>query len=85
MEEISRREMFEKLLLILAVLLLGSYASYIFNPSEMKLQQYKSDEKLIAEALQSEDGRVALARAMSEPIRRSLNYEAFGRKVLMVN
>jgi len=47
-----------------------------------------SDEKkqhIVAQALQSEEGRVALAQAMVEPIRRALEYQAVGRKCLMVD
>jgi hypothetical protein len=42
-------------------------------------------EALIAQALESPEGRVALAQAMVEPIRRALEYQAVGRKLLMVD
>src|SRR3990172_2901217 len=42
-------------------------------------------EMLIAQALESPEGRVALAQAMVEPIRRALEYQAVGRKLLMVD
>lgn len=42
-------------------------------------------EALIAQALETDEGRVALAQAMVEPIRRSLEYQAVGRKLLMVD
>jgi len=42
-------------------------------------------EMIIAQALETEEGRVALAQAMVEPIRRSLEYQAVGRKLLMVD
>jgi len=42
-------------------------------------------EALIAQALETEEGRVALAQAMVEPIRRALEYQAVGRKLLMVD
>lgn len=42
-------------------------------------------EYVIATALESEEGRVALAQAMVEPIKRSLEYQAIGRKLLMVD
>jgi hypothetical protein len=42
-------------------------------------------EALIAQALETPDGRVALAQAMVEPIRRALEYQAVGRKLLMVD
>ena len=42
-------------------------------------------EVLIAQALETEEGRVALAQAMVEPIRRALEYQAVGRKLLMVD
>ena len=42
-------------------------------------------EFLIAKALQSEEGRTALAQAMANPIRTSLDYQGIGRKLLMVD
>ena len=42
-------------------------------------------EVLIAQALDTSEGRVALAQAMVEPIRRALEYQAVGRKLLMVD
>lgn len=42
-------------------------------------------EEIIAQALETDEGRVALAQAMVEPIRRSLEYQAVGRKLLMVD
>ena len=42
-------------------------------------------EALIAQALETPEGRVALAQAMVEPIRRALEYQAVGRKLLMVD
>ena len=42
-------------------------------------------EAVIAQALGTDEGRVALAQAMVEPIRRSLEYQAVGRKLLLVD
>lgn len=42
-------------------------------------------ELVIAQALQTDEGRTALAQAMVEPIRRSLEYQAVGRKLLLVD
>lgn len=42
-------------------------------------------EMLVAQALESSEGRVALAQAMVEPIRRALEYQAVGRKLIMVD
>jgi len=42
-------------------------------------------EALIAQALDTPEGRVSLAQAMVEPIRRALEYQAVGRKLLMVD
>ena len=47
-----------------------------------------SDEQkqaVVAQALETEEGRTALAQAMVEPIRRALEYQAVGRKCLMVD
>lgn len=40
-------------------------------------------EQVIAQALETPEGRVALAQAMVEPIRRALEYQAIGRKLLV--
>jgi hypothetical protein len=42
-------------------------------------------EHVIAVALETPEGRVALAQAMVEPIKTSLLYQAIGRKLLMVD
>lgn len=42
-------------------------------------------EMVIAQAMDTPEGRVALAQAMVEPIRRALEYQAVGRKLLMVD
>lgn len=55
--------------------------SQLFKHSFSDLEK----EYVIAAALETEDGRVALAQAMVEPIKRSLEYQAIGRKLLMVD
>ena len=42
-------------------------------------------QQIIAEALETEDGRAALAQAMVEPIKRELEYSGIARKLLMVD
>ncbi len=42
-------------------------------------------EAVIAQALNTDTGRVALANAMVEPIRKSLEYQAVGRKLILVD
>ncbi len=42
-------------------------------------------ESLIAAALDTPEGRTALAQAMTEPIRRSLDYQAIGRRLILVD
>lgn len=42
-------------------------------------------ETLIAQAMEGGEGRVVLSQAMVEPIRRALEYQAVGRKLLMVD
>lgn len=42
-------------------------------------------EAIVAQALDTDEGRVAVAQAMVEPIRRSLEYQAVGRKLLLVD
>lgn len=40
--------------------------------------------RLISRALETPEGRAALAQAMIEPIRHSVEYQAIGRKLLMI-
>jgi hypothetical protein len=42
-------------------------------------------ERIISIALETEEGRNALAASMVEPIRRSLEYQAVGRKLLFID
>jgi hypothetical protein len=42
-------------------------------------------EYLIAKALETDEGRAALASAMANPIRQSLDYQGIGRKLLVVD
>lgn len=51
----------------------------------LKNSQDLDKEAVIAQALETEEGRTALAQSMVEPIRRSLEYQAVGRKLLMVD
>lgn len=51
------------------------------------VKSYTDEQKemIIAQALETDEGRTALAQAMVEPIRRSLEYQAVGRKLLMID
>jgi len=51
------------------------------------IKQYTDSDRelVIAQALETQQGRVALAQAMVEPIKRALEYQAIGRKLLMVD
>jgi hypothetical protein len=42
-------------------------------------------DELIKQALQTQDGKVALGQAMANPIRRNLDYQGVGRKALVVD
>lgn len=42
-------------------------------------------QAVIAKAMESEEGKTILAQSMVEPIRRSLEFQAVGRKLLMVD
>jgi len=47
-----------------------------------------SDEKrddLIARAIQTQEGKIALAQAMANPIRRNLDYHGIARRALVVD
>jgi len=60
------------------------------NLSKQKTYSYpqltnNQKEAIIAEALKTEDGRLAISQAMVEPIRRQLDYSSIGRKLLLVD
>lgn len=61
-----------------------SLASLLFGKIASWYNQRKK-EKILAAALNSPEGRVALAQAMVEPIRRQLEYQAIWRKVGMID
>ncbi len=46
---------------------------------------HEEKEYLISKALETEEGRTALAQAMANPIRMSLDYQGVGRKLLVVD
>lgn len=45
----------------------------------------KQKEAIISEALETEEGRMALAQCMVEPIRNTIEYRDVGRKLLMID
>ncbi len=53
-------------------------------PPKTNVLTNSQKEAIIAQALNTSEGRMALARSMVEPIRRSLDYQAVGSKLLMV-
>ncbi|MCZ2224537.1 MAG: hypothetical protein LC122_13010 [Chitinophagales bacterium] len=68
---------------------LVKYASILQDnePSNFALagQPSMSDEKrdeLVARALMTQDGKIALAQAMANPIRRNLDYHGIARRAL---
>lgn len=57
--------------------------SYFEKPTAKLSNEQK--EAIIASALATDEGRAALAQSMVEPIRKRLEYQAIGRKLLMVD
>jgi len=57
------------------------------TPLENKTAAINEDarEALLVQAMRSERGKVALAQAMANPIRRNLDYQGVGRKALRVD
>ncbi len=53
--------------------------------SMIKRNSNEQREAIIAMALETAEGRTALAQAMVEPIKTSLMYQAIGRKLMMVD
>lgn len=54
----------------------------MFDKNSLTAQE---KEMIIAQAINTDEGRVALAQSMVEPIRRSLEFQAVGRKLLLVD
>lgn len=75
-----------------AIQVLAKYASVLEDntPSNLGLagQSGLSDEKrdeLISRAIMTQDGKIALAQAMANPIRRNLDYHGIARRALVVD
>jgi len=71
---------------------LAKYASILANnqPANSGLAgspSYSEEQKeqLLKKALQTSEGKVALGQAMANPIRRNLDYQGVGRKMLVVD
>jgi len=54
----------------------------LFN-SVSKWRKARNKEYIITQALATDEGRMALAQSMVEPIRRSLEYQSVGRKLFV--
>lgn len=50
-----------------------------------KTMSLEEREAILQEAIQTEEGRIALAESMANPIQTSLLYQSIGRKLLMVD
>lgn len=67
------------------------YANMLSQPSSSSVEAEspsfsdEAKEALLAQALNSEKGKVALGQAMANPIRRNLDYQGVGRKALVVD
>lgn len=69
---------------------IAKYASVIEEntPSNMSLASGLNDaqrDQLIERAIMSHDGKLALAQAMANPIRRNLDYQGIARRALVVD
>ena len=68
------------------------YASVLeeLQPSNTGLAQRPSfteqqRDELVKRALMTQEGKIALGQAMANPIRRNLDYQGIGRRVLVVD
>lgn len=67
------------------------YANMLSQPSSSAVEagspSFSDEQKeaMLAQAIQSEKGKVALGQAMANPIRRNLDYQGVGRKALVVD
>jgi len=70
---------------------LVKYANMLSGPSSAAVESDapsfsdEQKESMLAQALMSHEGKVALGQAMANPIRRNLDYQGVGRKALVVD
>lgn len=70
---------------------LVKYANMLSGPNsaavESETPSFSDEQKeaMLAQALMSHEGKVALGQAMANPIRRNLDYQGVGRKALVVD
>lgn len=81
---LSRRGFLRGLVGVAATSALAA-AGYIKSDPKPRRLTNVEKENIIAAALDTNEGRKALAMAMVEPIRRALEYQSVGRKILMVD
>lgn len=67
------------------------YANMLSGPNSAAVESdapsFSDEQKeaMLAQALMSQEGKVALGQAMANPIRRNLDYQGVGRKALVVD
>jgi len=82
MNAASKKEAIEKLISYAQALSTGVESN---SPATEPSFSDEQKEALLMKALQTERGKVALAQAMANPIRRNLDYQGVGRKALRVD
>jgi len=78
----SKKEAIEKLISYAQALSTGVESN---SPATEPSFSDEQREALLMKALQTERGKIALAQAMANPIRRNLDYQGVGRKALRVD
>ena len=78
----SKKEAIEKLISYAQALSTGVESN---SPATEPAFSDEQREALLMKALQTERGKIALAQAMANPIRRNLDYQGVGRKALRVD
>ena len=76
----TRRSFLQSLLVVAAATMVPVSIAKILTPEPAPL----THEQMIAQAINTPEGRRALAQAMVEPIKTSLMYQSVGRRLLMV-
>ena len=80
----NRRGFLRKLFAGVAAVATGGVVASVIKRTPT-IHTLNQREAVIAAALDTPEGKHALAQAMCEPIKRSLNYQDLGRKLLMVD
>lgn len=80
---LTRRNLLKSVAAVVASLAVGDNVAQARRVKRPKPKEYQ--QKISAHAIESDEGRIALAQSMVEPIRKALNREGVARRWLMAD